>query len=143
MFKILGLLCLSTAYSLSVLYMDGIKLGDLQVRSGAERAKRPVPCNQLFQSKFVQAWGPAGAGAERGRTKRNAWSLSTDCCGNRALPAPCAPAPWQATLAGMLTAGMFFFISNAKPLDKMRCAVPAARAAPAVLDLYVVLQGGV
>lgn len=42
MFKVLGLLCLSTAYSLSVLYMDGIKLGDLQVRGetrGRERGR--------------------------------------------------------------------------------------------------------
>lgn len=31
MFKILGLLCLSTAYSLSVMYLEGVKLGDLQV----------------------------------------------------------------------------------------------------------------
>ena len=37
MFKVLGLLCLSTAYSLSVLYMDGIKLGDLQARGAASR----------------------------------------------------------------------------------------------------------
>lgn len=33
MFKILGLLCLSTAYSLSVLYLAGVKLGDVQVRA--------------------------------------------------------------------------------------------------------------
>lgn len=32
MFKILGLLSLSTAYSLSVLYLAGVKLGDIQVR---------------------------------------------------------------------------------------------------------------
>lgn len=31
MFKILGLLSLSTAYSLSVLYLAGVKLGDIQV----------------------------------------------------------------------------------------------------------------
>lgn len=31
MFKILGLLCLSTAYSLSVMHLEGVKLGDLQV----------------------------------------------------------------------------------------------------------------
>ena len=33
MFKILGLLCLSSAYSLSVLYLAGVKLGDIQARS--------------------------------------------------------------------------------------------------------------
>lgn len=31
MFKILGLLSLSAAYSLSVLYLAGVKLGDIQV----------------------------------------------------------------------------------------------------------------
>lgn len=31
MFKILGLNCLATAYVLSVMHLDGVKLGDMQV----------------------------------------------------------------------------------------------------------------
>lgn len=68
MFKILGLLSLSTAYSLSVLYLDGIKLGDM-----------------------------------------------------------------QATLAGVLTAGMFFFISNGKPLEN----ICRDRPHPKIFSLYM------
>jgi manganese-transporting P-type ATPase len=40
MFKILGLLSLSTAYSLSVLYLAGVKLGDIQVRPYAHLSQR-------------------------------------------------------------------------------------------------------
>ena len=47
MFKILGLLSLSTAYSLSVMYFEGVKLGDLQVHKnfllGAFTARNQCP----------------------------------------------------------------------------------------------------
>ena len=43
MFKILGLLCLSTAYSLSVMYLEGVKLGDMQASSRASAVQRWEP----------------------------------------------------------------------------------------------------
>ncbi|CAG9462154.1 unnamed protein product [Pedinophyceae sp. YPF-701] len=68
MFKVLGCLCLNSAFSLSVLYLEGIKLGD-----------------------------------------------------------------YQATIQGMLQAGMFFFLSQAKPLQRLS----RERPHPHILSPYV------
>lgn len=46
MFKILGLNCLATAYVLSVMYLDGVKLGDMQV------SLFPFGCSSHLHSQF-------------------------------------------------------------------------------------------
>lgn len=71
MFKILGLMCLNTAYSLSVMYLNGVKLGD-----------------------------------------------------------------YQATLQGILSTAMFFFLSNAAPRKRLSIQRPH----PNILSGYVFLS---
>jgi hypothetical protein len=52
MFKILGLMCLSSAYSFSVLNLAGVKLGDLQVRVAPAFAC-PLLCRCQVSTKIL------------------------------------------------------------------------------------------
>lgn len=53
MFKILGLLCLSTAYALSVMYLNGVKLSDSQVSEAGEKLQGSGKQHCLLDRPFV------------------------------------------------------------------------------------------
>jgi hypothetical protein len=121
MFKILGLLCLSTAYALSVMYLQGVKLSDTQVGTPGGFVRRVVDARRAGRA------ARAGAGRGRRARARRAWAQLL-------TPRPLDPTatPQQATLSGVLTAGMFFFISNAKPLE----ALSPTRPHPSIFNVY-------
>lgn len=135
MFKILGLLCLSTAYALSVMYLQGVKLSDSQVggAGGALHpcpllAQRSAPLHPLLARRAAPVQ-QASRLAVRGRPL-SARLLHPAHHAHPYSPPP--PSPHQATLSGVLTAGMFFFISNAKPLAKLS----PDRPHPSIFNLY-------
>ena len=65
MFKILGLLCLSTAYSLSVMYLQvraAWQAGCCLLGWGLKPQEQPAASCQLLAAAFPAGWAGAGAG---------------------------------------------------------------------------------
>jgi magnesium-transporting ATPase (P-type) len=106
MFKILGLNCLATAYILSVMYLDGVKLGDMQV------GLFHFGCIFHFYSwllcvKVFQYWPAVFSYMHAFVTD----SIFTFCYSVFFM--------MQATISGLFAATFFLFISHARPLHTL------------------------
>ena len=144
MFKILGLLCLSTAYSLSVMYLQvshpslNQHLASVSVASTTSCViyvrylllpKVLLPCrfHSFYCNPSVWIWKMAFKPFPTSSAERKFGSV---------LMQGVKLGDMQATVQGFLSTGLFFVISNSTPLPTLS----AERPHPTIFSLYVFLS---